>query len=85
MNDSIGAGMGGMGTALACARQGFKSIHVWESASNIGEVGAGINIPPNLARVLDKWGVLGDVSKEGVLIEKAHVLGKWARLPSLLL
>ncbi|KAL1409407.1 hypothetical protein Q8F55_003390 [Vanrija albida] len=70
----IGAGMGGMGTALACARQGFKRIHVWESASNIGEVGAGINIPPNLARVLDAWGVLGDVNGEGVVIEKAHVL-----------
>jgi salicylate hydroxylase len=37
--------MGGAGAALACAKQGFKDIHVWEAAPAIGEVGAGINIP----------------------------------------
>jgi len=69
--------MGGMGTALACARKGFTNIHVWESAPAIGEVGAGINIPPNLARVLDQWGVLNICAGEGVVITKANVLGEF--------
>lgn len=70
--------MGGMGTALACARQGFKNIHVWEAAPALGEVGAGINIPPNLARILDNWGVLGICAGEGVNISKANVLGEFS-------
>jgi salicylate hydroxylase len=71
--------MGGMGTALACAKQGFTNIHVWEAAPELGEVGAGINIPPNLARVLDGWGVLGVCAGEGVDITKANVLGELFR------
>lgn len=67
--------MGGMGSALALAKQGFTNIHVWESAPALGEVGAGINIPPNLARMLDNWGVLKICADEGVIISKANVLG----------
>lgn len=66
--------MGGMGSALSLAKQGFKDIHVWEAAPALGEVGAGINIPPNLARILDKWGVLKIAAAEGVNIDTANVL-----------
>lgn len=66
--------MGGAGTAVALAKQGFKDIHIWEAAPAIGEVGAGINIPPNLARVLDSWGVLKICTDEGINITKANVL-----------
>ncbi|RYO75873.1 hypothetical protein DL766_009091 [Monosporascus sp. MC13-8B] len=52
----IGAGMGGLATALAFARKGFKRIDVYETASNLGFVGAGIQLAPNLVRVLDRWG-----------------------------
>jgi salicylate hydroxylase len=46
----IGAGMGGLGAALALAKKGFKNIDVYETASNLGFVGAGIQLAPNLAR-----------------------------------
>ncbi|KAL2257405.1 hypothetical protein VTK26DRAFT_213 [Humicola hyalothermophila] len=52
----IGAGMGGLGTALAFAKKGFKSIDVFETASNLGFVGAGIQTPPNVVRVLHRLG-----------------------------
>ncbi|RYO95531.1 hypothetical protein DL764_007691 [Monosporascus ibericus] len=52
----IGAGMGGLATALAFARKGFKHIDVYETASNLGFVGAGIQLAPNLVRLLDRWG-----------------------------
>ncbi|GFZ44438.1 hypothetical protein JCM24511_02160 [Saitozyma sp. JCM 24511] len=70
----IGAGMGGMGCALSLARQGFTNIHVWESATALGEVGAGINIVPNLARILERWGVLHIAQAEGVALDGASVL-----------
>ncbi|OXG54451.1 salicylate hydroxylase [Cryptococcus neoformans] len=70
----IGAGMGGMGSALALAKQGYTNIHVWESAREIGEVGAGINITPNLSRILDGWGVLDIARAEAVALDGASVL-----------
>ncbi|WWD09716.1 hypothetical protein V865_007844 [Kwoniella europaea PYCC6329] len=70
----VGAGMGGMGCALALAKQGFTNLHVWESAREIGEVGAGINITPNLSRILDQWGVLDIARSEAVALDGASVL-----------
>lgn len=68
--------MGGMGSALALAKQGYTNIHVWESAREIGEVGAGINITPNLSRILDGWGVLDIARAEAVALDGASVLSK---------
>jgi 2-polyprenyl-6-methoxyphenol hydroxylase-like FAD-dependent oxidoreductase len=69
-----------MGSALALARQGFTDIDVLESAPALGEVGAGINIPPNLARLLAAWGVLDIAQAEGVVITKTKVLGRFSLL-----
>lgn len=63
-----------MGSALALAKQGFTNIHVWESAQELGEVGAGINITPNLSRILESWGVLDIVTAEAVALKSASVL-----------
>jgi salicylate hydroxylase len=68
--------MGGMGSACALAQRGFKNIHVWESARELGEVGAGINITPNLSRILDQWGVLQIAQSEAVALDGASVLGE---------
>ena len=64
-----------MGAALALAKAGIKS-HVWESASALGEVGAGINITPNLSRILERWGVLHIAQNEAVALDGASVLSK---------
>ncbi|KAK7997193.1 hypothetical protein PG989_005233 [Apiospora arundinis] len=52
----IGAGMGGLASALCFARKGFKHIDVYETASNLGFVGAGIQLAPNMLRILDRLG-----------------------------
>lgn len=67
--------MGGLTTALALARKGFKDIHVYEHASDLGFVGAGIQLAPNMARVLDGLGVWKDIEKEAVNIEDTSVRG----------
>ncbi|KAM0746746.1 FAD/NAD(P)-binding domain-containing protein [Meredithblackwellia eburnea MCA 4105] len=69
----IGAGVGGMGTALALAQHGIKTT-VFETASQLGEVGAGINLCPNLARVLDRFGVLDQAKSEAVPLEGAIII-----------
>lgn len=58
--------MGGLATALALAKQGFKHIDVFESASSLGFVGAGIQLAPNMARILDKLGAWSDIEREAV-------------------
>lgn len=50
----IGAGMGGLACGLAFAKKGFRQIDIYETASNLGFVGAGIQLAPNMLRVLDK-------------------------------
>ncbi|MEO6855665.1 MAG: FAD-dependent monooxygenase, partial [Rhodoferax sp.] len=51
-----GAGIGGMAAALACARAGC-GVRVFERAVALSEVGAGIQIGPNVTRLLHHWGL----------------------------
>lgn len=62
--------MGGLTAALEFAKKGFKQIHVYEDAPALGFVGAGIQIAPNLIRILDTLGVWEDSSLEK---EATHV------------
>lgn len=52
----IGGGIGGLTAALACARHGAK-VTVFERATALQEVGAGLQISPNAMRVLDALGL----------------------------
>ncbi len=71
--------MGGLGTALAFAKKGFKYVDVYETASNLGFVGAGIQMPPNVIRVLDRLGCWEEIEKEATNVKdtsirrKAHI------------
>ena len=71
----IGAGMGGLACALALAKQGFTHIDVYESASNLGFVGAGIQLAPNLARILDRLGCWVEIHKEAVELREPSIRG----------
>lgn len=52
----IGAGIGGLATALALHRIGWRAT-VLERASEPGEIGAGMSQAPNALRALDELGV----------------------------
>ena len=51
-----GAGMGGLATAIAAARAGWRP-RVFEQAGSFTEAGAGIQLGPNATRVLEAWGL----------------------------
>jgi len=53
-----GGGIGGLAAALACTKRGV-SVQLIERAAQLSEVGAGIQIGPNVTRILQAWG-LGD-------------------------
>ncbi|KAH8815494.1 hypothetical protein F5884DRAFT_180757 [Xylogone sp. PMI_703] len=53
----VGAGLGGLSAAIAISRAGHR-VTVVEQAPELGEVGAGIQVPPNSSRILDRWGIL---------------------------
>lgn len=52
-----GAGIGGLTAALALRRNGFDNIQVLEQASELREVGAGVQMGPNAVRVLQRLGL----------------------------
>ena len=62
----VGGGIGGLTTALCCARRG-ASVRVLEQAAAYGEIGAGIQLAPNATRILDGLGLLDGVRAVGVL------------------
>ena len=51
-----GGGIGGLATALACAQRGVP-VQLLERAAQFSEVGAGIQIGPNVTRILQAWGL----------------------------
>jgi salicylate hydroxylase len=58
-NDPIliaGGGIGGLAAARALALKGYRSV-VLEQAEQFGEIGAGIQLGPNVDRVFDRLGV----------------------------
>ncbi len=69
-----GAGIGGLTAALALLKRGFK-VQVFEQATELREVGAGLQLSPNALRALYQLGLRDSLSK--VAVEPA---GKEIRL-----
>lgn len=62
----VGAGIGGLTAALALRRAGFDA-HVYEQASVLREVGAGVAISPNAVKVLHHLGLAEALRSVGVV------------------
>ena len=65
----VGGGIGGLASALAAARAG-RFVRLLEQANVFAEVGAGVQLGPNVVHVLEGWG-LGDALRGE--IGRAHV------------
>ena len=57
----VGAGLGGLAAAVGLRQRRFE-VEVYEQSPALGEIGAGINITPNGAKVLNAFG-LGDEAR----------------------
>ena len=61
----VGCGMGGLAAAHCLGKAGHK-VTLFESAPAIGEVGAGIQVTPNVSRLLRRWGAGSVLDAVGV-------------------
>ena len=52
----VGGGIGGIGAGLALARAGHR-VQVFERSAAFGEIGAGIQLGPNVMRMFERLGV----------------------------
>lgn len=68
----IGAGIGGLTTAIALKRRGV-TVRVFEAAPELSEVGAGIWVPPNAMQVLTTLGIATEIRDAGYAVEQARI------------
>jgi salicylate hydroxylase len=61
----IGGGLGGLSAAVALYQAGF-AVEVYEQAPELTQIGGGINMGPNAARVLRRLGLGPGLDREGV-------------------
>ena len=58
----VGGGIGGLAAALACGQAGAKP-QLLERTATFSEVGAGIQMGPNVTRTLHAWGLAEDLQE----------------------
>jgi salicylate hydroxylase len=71
----IGAGIAGLTSAIGLSLSGHH-VRIYEQASQITEVGAGIQIAPNAARILRRFGLLDRVMEKANVLER-NSLRRW--------
>jgi salicylate hydroxylase len=71
----IGGGIGGLAAALALLRRGID-VDVYEQASALKEIGAGVQVGPNGTRVLQALGV-ADALKRNEVVASGKEIRLW--------
>ncbi|KAH8732670.1 hypothetical protein GQ44DRAFT_601423 [Phaeosphaeriaceae sp. PMI808] len=70
----VGAGLGGLGAAISIRLAGHN-VHILEIATEIGEIGAGIQCLPNASRILMSWGLEETLSKHATTPRRCNMIG----------
>jgi salicylate hydroxylase len=73
----IGGGIGGLAAAAFLHRAGLRAA-VYEQASELGEVGAGLIVAPNAARLLRRLPSAPALAQAGVALETGWEFRRWA-------
>lgn len=70
--DIIGAGIGGLTTAIALKQKGFE-VRVFEQAKAFRPIGAGIILAINAMQVFEKLGLKDEITKHGVPLTRMKI------------
>ena len=68
----VGAGIGGLSAGLALARNGH-SVTIYESAPQLAEVGAGVQMSPNAVKLFFEWGLGPDLLAKAALPQRLYI------------
>jgi 2-polyprenyl-6-methoxyphenol hydroxylase-like FAD-dependent oxidoreductase len=69
----VGGGIGGLAAALALARKGV-AVRLFEQAGEFKEIGAGIQLGPNVFRMFECLGITDEINKLAVFPENLLML-----------
>ncbi|WP_314176578.1 FAD-dependent monooxygenase [Streptomyces winkii] len=72
----LGGGIGGLAACAFLRREGIAST-VYEQAPDLREVGAGLVVAPNAARLLRRLGVLEDFARRAVRLDTGWEFRRW--------
>ncbi|MBP2327186.1 salicylate hydroxylase [Kibdelosporangium banguiense] len=72
----LGGGIGGLAAAAFLRRTGLPST-IYEQASELREIGAGLVMAPNVARLLRRLGVLEELAHHVVRLEIGWEFRRW--------
>ena len=73
----VGGGIGGLAAAAFLHRRGL-AVTVYEQAARLAEIGAGLVVAPNLARLLRQLGVLDELRARAVRLDTGWEFRRWA-------
>jgi 2-polyprenyl-6-methoxyphenol hydroxylase-like FAD-dependent oxidoreductase len=72
----VGAGIGGLTTALHLHANGFQNIHLFESADRLTTLGVGINVQPHAVLILRNLGLLPALESTGIKTRELNYYNK---------
>lgn len=67
-----GGGIGGLAAALACAQSGH-AVTLCERTAEVSEVGAGVQLGPNVVKVLHGWGLKDALRQVAAFPGEIHI------------
>jgi salicylate hydroxylase len=67
-----GGGIGGLAAALAASRAGW-GVRLYERAQAFSEVGAGVQLGPNVVRLLHGWGLQDELARVAAFPQRLQV------------
>lgn len=68
----IGAGIGGLTTAIALLQKGF-SVQIYEASKELQPVGAGIVLASNVLQIFERLNILTDIQVRGKMLDSMSV------------
>ena len=68
----VGGGIGGLAAALACSRAGAE-VGLFERSPEFSEVGAGVQLGPNVVKILHGWGLKDAMARVASFPERLQV------------
>ncbi len=68
----VGGGIGGLAAALACSQAG-QSVALFERSAEFTEVGAGVQLGPNVVKVLQGWGLQAALAQVAAFPERLQI------------